>query len=64
MNIPETQQLPIKDRLEGAIKAIVAKVTAGTTADEDLKYTQAAQNLAHTLHIMMELDRPKHTEVG
>jgi hypothetical protein len=39
----------MKEELEKAIKVLAEKITSEVSADEALKYTQAALNAAHTL---------------
>ena len=39
----------MKDAIETAIQALVAKSTTAFTAHEAMQYAQAAQNLAHAL---------------
>lgn len=38
--------------IEAAIKLLVAKLTDKSTAETDLKFTQAALNLAHTASVL------------
>jgi hypothetical protein len=38
--------------IEAAIKVLTARITARTTQDEALKFTQAALNLAHVVAIL------------
>jgi hypothetical protein len=39
----------VKTEIESVIKLLTAKITSDTKADDALKFTQAALNLAHTL---------------
>ncbi len=41
-----------KKDLEGVISNLAKKVTIKVTADDALKYTQAALNTAHTILVM------------
>ena len=47
--------------IEEAIKELTVKGSSGATADEALKYTQAALNLAHTQSV---LDQNKRNEIN
>lgn len=39
----------MKNATEDAVKVLAAKITSDTKADDAMKYTQAALNLAHVL---------------
>ena len=45
--------------LKNAIDVLAKKITDSITADEALKYTQAALNMAHTAATLADMDRPK-----
>lgn len=47
----------MKSESEKAIKVLAGKVTGDVKADDALKYTQAALNLAHVLATLHELER-------
>ena len=51
----------MENNTENAIKALTLKITEKCTADEALKYTQAALNLAHTQSV---LDQNKRNEIN
>ena len=47
----------MKDEIENSIKVLVNKIANGATADEALKYTQAALNLAHTEQVLSAVSK-------
>jgi hypothetical protein len=41
----------MKESIEKAMKTLTGRITASTTADEALKFTQATLNLAHVIAV-------------
>lgn len=47
----------MKTETENAVKLLAEKITSETKADDALKYTQAALNLAHVLATLENMKR-------
>lgn len=47
----------MKDVIEAAIKSLIQQATDNVRADDAMKYTQAALNLAH---VLATIDNMKH----
>jgi hypothetical protein len=49
----------MKAKIEAAIGVLLGRIDGNMTADEALKFTQAALNLSHTAATLDEIERNK-----
>ena len=49
----------MEEKIDRAIEILAGKIVQSVKADEALKYTQAALNLAHTKGILKEIRKTK-----
>ena len=49
----------MEEAIESAIKLLAEKITGDVKADDALKFTQAALNLAHTKQVIKQANSPK-----
>ena len=47
----------MKTKIENAITLLAEKITATVKADDALKFTQAALNLAHTAQVIHQVEK-------
>lgn len=47
----------MQEKITTAIKLLAEKINAGVKADDALKFTQAALNLAHTSQVVKFVDK-------